>query len=100
MKDVKRVERAGFSPAAAGQGGRAWGSRCSRGDFAGFFFFEGGGNFLCFGSQRLPGSAGCREGIWTERGGTKTWQSARGSYKGKGSSPGVIWIRFQDRAGV
>lgn len=26
------------------------------------------GNFLCFGSQRLPGSAGCGEGIWTGEG--------------------------------
>lgn len=23
-----------------------------------------GGNFLCFGSWRLSGSTGCREGVW------------------------------------
>lgn len=41
-------------------------------------------------------AGGCLEGLAVGKGfGSEMWKGAQGSYKGKGSSLGVIWIHFE-----
>lgn len=91
VRDVTRSGKGQIRPGCCGAGRASVRVPVSRGNTTSIL-----GGIPC-----VLEAGGCLEalaagkGFGWERGGTEMWQGAQGSYKGKGSSPGVIWIHFQ-----